>query len=112
MHEVAAPDNEHTFIAQRREPFPDFVVKGIRLRLINAELHYWNVCLRENVTEHRPGSVIQSPLLVKSYGDGREKSLNAAGKLRVSGRGILDFVQLSREAAEVMDSPRGGCSSH
>jgi hypothetical protein len=72
MHEVGASNDEDTFIAQRREPFPDFVVKGGRFRLVNAELHYRNVCLRENMTENRPGSVIQLPLLVEPDGDGRE----------------------------------------
>ena len=59
MHEIAAPHNQDPFIAQRREPFPDFVVKLRRLRLVDTQLNYGDIGPGENMPENSPGAMVK-----------------------------------------------------
>ena len=48
VDEVAASDDEHTFRAQRCEPFAGFVMELCRSCLVDAQLYDWDVCFRED----------------------------------------------------------------
>src|SRR6185295_1457794 len=105
MHQVAASDNEHAFVTQAVQPLRGFVVKLCRLRLINAELDNGHVCFREDVAEHRPSAVVQSPSLIQINQNGSEHFLDALRKLRIAVSWVRDVVQFTWEAAEVMNRP-------
>ena len=65
VDEIAAPHDKYPFLAQRCEPFAGFVVEFCRSRLVDAELYDWNVCFGKDVSEHRPGAVVEAPVLVE-----------------------------------------------
>ena len=67
MHQVAAADDKHSFVAQAGEPFRDFVVEFCRLRLVNAELDNRHVCFRKHVTEYRPCAMVQAPPFIQVH---------------------------------------------
>ena len=54
VHGVSAPDNENSLLTQGRYAPADLVVKGRRLRLVDAKLHDRNVRCGIHVAQHRP----------------------------------------------------------
>src|SRR5256885_11035947 len=67
-NDVAAADDQHAFVAQRREMRTECVMKRRRLRGVDRELHDRHVRFRKRMLEHRPGarseehtSELQSP---------------------------------------------------
>src|SRR6266850_1544690 len=67
VNDVSAADDENALIAQRFEVFRQLVMKLGRPRFINAELYDGNICLRENVTQHGPRSMIKSPTVIQCH---------------------------------------------
>src|SRR5215218_551489 len=65
VRKIAASDDEHTCITQTREPRAELIMKGGWLSLIDAELNHGDVGFWKDVTENRPGAMVQSPLLVQ-----------------------------------------------
>jgi len=59
VDEVAAPHDEHSFLAQGRYTLPDLVVERGRLPFVDAKLHDRNVRLRVYVAQNRPRAVIE-----------------------------------------------------
>ncbi len=85
-------------------------MEGGGLGRVDAELHDRDIGLGIDVQEHRPGAVIQSPGSVRRHRQRRQHVLNATRQGGRAGRGILDLIQLRREAAEVVDGLRRGCN--
>src|SRR5882672_1034019 len=107
MNDVPAANQQHTFIAQRRQPFSDFAMKVRRLSFVDAQLHYRNISLRKNVTEHGPGSVVESPTFFIELDRNRvQQILNSPGQFGTSGSGILDLIKFARKATKVMNRAR------
>ena len=106
VHHVAAADDQHAFVAQRREARAEFVVVARRLAGIEAQLHDRHVRLREHMREHRPGAVVQPPALVLLYIDWCNQLAHARREVRAAGCRVLKLKQLLREAAEVVNGAR------
>src|SRR4051794_41029113 len=87
-------------------------MKARRLRLVDAQLDDRNVGRRIDVAEYRPGAVIEPPVLVERYGEWGEKVCHTTSQLRTSRRRILHLIQLSGEAAEVVNRARAGRRGH
>src|SRR5438093_6039148 len=79
MHDVPAANEENILLAQCAQPLAGLVVKLRRLRLVDAELYDWNVRLRKDVTENRPRSVIEAPVLIELDVDRREEGPDPFG---------------------------------
>ena len=64
VYQIATAHDQYAFVAQWREPLRYFVVKRRGLRLVDAQLHDGNVGAGVDVHEHRPGPVIEPPMLI------------------------------------------------
>jgi hypothetical protein len=106
VHHVAAADDQHAFVAQWGEPRRQRVVRGRFQRGVQAQLHDRHVCIREQVREHRPAAVIESPVLIQLYAYRRKQFAHARGQQRAAGRRVLNLEQRLREAAEVVNGAR------
>ena len=93
MYKIAAPHDQNPFIAQWCELLPDLVMKCRRLGFVNAQLHDRNIGFREDVTKYGPGSVVETPSLVAVNRDWRKQSPYAIGKLRLTGRRVVDLIE-------------------
>ena len=62
--------------------------------------------MRIDVTEHGPGSVVETPGVVQSHRQGREQFLHATSKAGIAGRGVLHSIQLPWESAKIMNGSR------
>lgn len=69
-------------------------------------LNHWYIGVRKDVAEHGPCSMVEPPPHVRADFVRREQSLYPGGKPWIAGRRILNFKQLAREAAEIMNRPR------
>ena len=67
-----------------RQTLADLVVKGWRLRFVDAELHHRNIRLWINVAQHRPAAVIQPPSLVAPYRQWGKELLHASSKVGIA----------------------------
>src|SRR5262249_27486825 len=94
MNQIAAADDQDFFITERGQSLAQRMVKGSWLRLINAQLHDWNVRIREYVTQYGPSAMVQTPVQV--FGDHRrgDQCLDAPRKLRTSRRRVLRSIEL------------------
>src|SRR6185369_13387159 len=81
VDEIAAPDDQHSLVAQTGESLCSVVVEARGLRFVDAELYDGDIRLRKDVAEHRPGPVIQSPPCVQSRDDWRKQISHATRKL-------------------------------
>jgi hypothetical protein len=70
VYEIAASQNENAFFPQCRETLAYFVVERRWLHLINAELNHWNISLRIDVVQNRPGAVVETPDVSRRTGTG------------------------------------------
>ena len=61
VHHVAAADDQHAALAQRRQPRAELEVVVERLVGVDAQLHDRDVGVREGVHQHRPGAVVDAP---------------------------------------------------
>ena len=103
MNDVAAADDQHAFVAQRREMRAERVMKRRRLRGVDRELHDRHVRLRKRMLEHGPGAVVEAPGLIEADIDGREELADASGECGVAGCRILHVEQRLRKAVEIVD---------
>src|SRR3982751_5921553 len=87
-------------------------MKCRRLRFVNAELHYGNIGLREDREKEHAYSVREAPALVATDGDWRKQSLYVACERRVTRGRVLDLVEVTWEAPEIMYRSRRGHSSY
>ena len=61
VHDVAAADDQHASLAQRRQRGAELEVVVERLVGVDRELHDRDVGVGEGVHEHRPGAVVDAP---------------------------------------------------
>src|SRR5256885_8584129 len=106
VNDVAAADDQHAFVAQRREMRTERVMKRRRLRGVDRELHDRHVRFRKRMLEHRPGAMVEAPGLIEADVDGREELAYASGECGVAGRRILHIEQRLRKAVEIVDRLR------
>jgi hypothetical protein len=59
VNQVAAADDQYTFITKFGKSTSDFEMKYRRLCFIDAELYHRNIRLRIHMTKYRPRPVIQ-----------------------------------------------------
>src|SRR5579872_465041 len=107
VHQIAAADDQHTFLAQHGKLAADLEMERGWLDLIDAELHDGCTRVGVHVTQHGPCSVIEPPRGVEPDLQWCEHLLNAAGELRIARRRVLDLIKFSREPAKIMDGSRG-----
>lgn len=77
VNHVTRPGDEHPLVAEVPQSAAEFVVEAGRLCPIDAELHDGHIGVRENVAQHRPCPVVQSPVLIPEHLDGREETSGA-----------------------------------
>src|SRR5262249_54376303 len=106
VHDVAAPEDQDAFVAQRSELPAQLVVEGGRLRGVDRELYDGNVRPGVRVPQDRPRAVVEPPRVLEPDRYGTEQTLHAARERGIPGRGVLDVVQLSGEAVEVVNGRR------
>ena len=103
MHEVAGPGDHDPLVPQRRQRPGQIVVLTRRQVAVQRQLHHRHVGFRPDVAQHRPGSVIQAPLLGLDRAGQRRHPGRQLGR---SGRRILHLVKFTREVAEIVDGFR------
>ena len=67
VHEVAAADDQHAFIPQRRKLLADLKMKRRGLGLVDAELYNGNIGGGINMPQHGPCAVIESPGIIELH---------------------------------------------
>ena len=103
---VAAAQNQHATVAQRGQIAPHRAVKGSRLVVDDGQLKHRDVCPGVQVVQHRPGAVVQPPILRGHHLGLLHKGSGLAGTGRVARRGVADARERRRKAAEVVDGFR------
>ncbi len=102
VHDVAAADDEHALLPERREGLGQRVMPRGGLAAVEAELHYGDLRLRIHRQEYAPRAVIEATGFVEVRATG-EHGGDAAGKGRVARSWILDFVQGAGKTMEIVD---------
>ncbi len=109
VHEVARTGDDHALLTQGTQALGQFIMRADVDGAIQRQLHHGHVSVRPDMSQHGPGSVIQSPL----------RRLNRAGQLRHpvgqsgrAGRRILHGVKFRRKAPEIMDGFRSRLRRH
>ena len=111
VHHVAAADDQHAALAQRREAGAELEVVVERLLGVDRQLHDRDVRVREHVAQHRPRAVIDAPAVDVEADPRRLDDLgDLVGQFGQPGRRVLDVEQLLGEAVEVVDRARPGSS--
>src|SRR5690625_3592660 len=67
MNDVPAPENQHTFVAQRTQRLGKRIVKGTRPGRFQAQLHDGNVRLRIHRHQDAPCTMIQPSIRVQAW---------------------------------------------
>src|SRR5690348_7166210 len=98
VHDVAAADQQDTFVAQRRQPFPEFMVESGGLCFVDTKLHHRYIGMRKDVAQHGPRAVIEPPGKVGAYFQRSDQRPQPTEERGFAGRGILHLEQLAREA--------------
>ncbi len=106
MHHVAGAEQQHALVAQRRQPDAELVVIVGRLGDVQAQLHHRDIGLRIELDQHRPGAVIQAPVLIRMHLERRQQGAYARRQRRIAGRRIAQVEQRLRKAAEIVDGRR------
>src|SRR5271157_283711 len=105
VHDVAASQNQHAAVTQPGKLASEFDVARQAAARVEADLKHRDVRFRIKVPQDAPRPVIEPPRLVrldfKFAGD-------AFGLGRRARRRILDLIEWSREAVEVMNGARLG----
>src|SRR5688572_20111371 len=106
VNHVSAAHDQDSLITQRRETSCGVVMKLRGLSLIDAELHHWNVRFREDVDQHRPCPVVETPGLIEPYLDRGKERLEVSRERGISRCVVTHCVQLTRESAEIVNGAR------
>lgn len=105
MRETAGADDQHAFGTQRRQGAAELHVMRRAEMALDGKLQHRDIRRRPDERKRDPGAMVQAALAVDIAGQARrrEQFADPVGQRRGARRGILDFVQGARKAAEIMD---------
>ncbi len=106
VRDIAAAEDEHALVTERRQRAPELEVGGGRGSVIDAQLHDGTGRIREQIVEDGPGPVIEPPVQADGGARGREQRGDTTSERRVSWRGVLHLEERARESSEIVDGLR------
>ncbi len=113
VNHVAAGDDHHALIEQRRQPRPQVEVIVHRLRRVDGELNHRDIGLGVEMGEHAPGAVVDAPLVPVEPHPMRPGDLgDFPRQLGQARRRIVEGEQIVGKAVESVDRPRPGHRGH
>src|SRR5690625_2796492 len=75
---------------------------------VDAALDYRYAGVGIHPAQYAPGAVVQAPVITQSRALVAQDRAHACCQVRLARRGVFDFVQRLREAAEVVNGTRPG----
>src|SRR2546421_2205911 len=108
---VAAAQDEHTLLAQRRKGLSDGEMPRRRKAAIDAELDYRHVRVRAHVLEDGPGTMVEPPVRPQRSAPA-DQLRDLPREIHAAGCWIALLIELGWEPAEVVDGARVLVAGH
>ena len=102
MNNIAATNYQHAFITKRLEQLSKLIMKLRRLPLIDTKLNNRNICIRKNMAEHCPCTMIQTPMSIKTNVKRLQEFLHTLRKFRTTRSRPGNLKKFPRKPVEIV----------
>ena len=114
MGRVAGADDQHVILSKRRQRTAELDMMQRPALRLNGKLDDRNRGVWKHMAQRNPYAVIEATAAVNSRGDAGalEQRDDLAGERRLTGRPVLDVIELRRKTAKIMNRLRFGIPGH
>ncbi len=111
VHDVAAADDQHTFVAQRRELPAELQMKIAGPGHVETELQRRHIGIRIHVAQDAPRAVVETLRRIDRDVRPMHELRDAARQRRIAGRFVAHIEQRLRETVEIVNRRRKRCAA-
>jgi hypothetical protein len=66
VDDISTSDDQYSLLSEKRKFFPELIVPGKSLRIIQTHSDNWDISLRKEVDECRPDAMIESSPMIRT----------------------------------------------